>query len=53
MRDTKVLKSYTDKIKKDKKEKELFKNLKKEVQINGNGTNKYFIKNGINKGKLI
>lgn len=53
MRDTKVLKSYTNKIKKDRKEKELFKNLKKEVSINGNGTNKYFIKNGINKGKLI
>jgi len=53
MRDNKVLKSYTNKIKKDKKEKELFKNLKKEVNINGFGSGRYTIKNGVNKGKVV
>jgi len=31
---------------------QLFKNLKKEVEANANGTREYVIKKGINKGKL-
>ena len=32
---------------------ELFKVLKKEVNVCANGTQSYIIKEGINKGKLI
>jgi len=31
----------------------LSKNLKKEVDIGANGTQKYVIKKGINKGKIL
>ena len=53
MRDTKKLTQYSNVAKKNWKEKELFKNLKKEVNIGANGTQRYIIKKGINKGKLI
>ena len=53
MRDIKILESFKKKSEKDLKEKELFKNLKKEVNIGDNGTQRYIIKKGINKGKLI
>jgi hypothetical protein len=53
MRDTKKLEAYTKASQKNLKEKDLFKNLKKEVNIGGNGTQKYTIKKGINKGKVI
>jgi hypothetical protein len=53
MRDTKKLTQYSNVAKKNLKEKELFKNLKKEVNIGANGTQRYIIKKGINKGKLI
>lgn len=53
MRDTKILIQYSNVAKKKLKEKELFKNLKKEVNIGANGTQKYVIKKGINKGKII
>ena len=39
-------------IQKDRLIKILQKN-KKEVNINGNGTHKYVIKEGINKGKVL
>ena len=35
------------------KQQELFKDLRKEVNIGDNGTQKYKIKKGINKGKVI
>ena len=40
---------------KEKKEKQMnfVKNLKKEVEIGANGTQKYVIKSGINKGKVL
>ena len=38
MRDNKVLHAYIDKIVRDKKQMELFKNLKKEVETGANGT---------------
>ena len=53
MRDGKVLESFKKKIEKEIKEKNIFKHLRKEVDINGNGTRGYLIKEGINKGKYI
>jgi len=53
MRDNKILESFNKKLKKNLKEKELFKNLKKEVNTGANGTQGYRIKKGINKGKVI
>jgi hypothetical protein len=53
MRDTKLINSYTEKVNKEKKRMELFKELKKEVEIGANGTQSYIIKKGVNKGKLV
>ena len=47
MRDTKTIESFLK-----QKEKILFKNLKKEVETGANGTQKYVIKEGPNKGKI-
>ena len=52
MRDTKLINSYVAKQAKDKKQKELFKILKKEVEIGANGTQNYIIKKGINKNTI-
>ena len=52
MRDTKVLDRFTEKSNQKHKEMLLFRNLKKEVEVNGNGTREYVIKKGINKGKI-
>ena len=52
MRDTKLINSYVAKQAKDKKQKELFKILKKEVETGANGTQKYMIKKGINKNTI-
>ena len=35
------------------KEMKLFKMLRKEVEIGGNGTQRYVIKKGPNKGKIV
>ena len=40
-------------INKEAKEMQLSKNLKKEVETGKNGTQKYVIKQGINKGKTL
>ncbi len=53
MRDVKLLESFKKRIEKELKEKNVFKHLRKEVDINGNGTRGYLIKAGINKGKYI
>lgn len=53
MRDTKVLESFKKRIEKEIKEKNIFKNLRKEVEIGANGTQKYVVKKGINKGKVL
>ena len=53
MRDTKVLETFKRRIEKEIKEKNIFKYLRKEVEIGANGTQKYVIKKGINKGKVI
>jgi len=52
MRDSKTIESFLQKKEKESKEKSLFKNLKKEVDTGANGTQKYVIKKGENKGKL-
>ena len=53
MRDTKLINAYALKQSKDKKQKELFINLKKEVETGANGTQSYIIKNGVNAGKKV
>ena len=40
-------------INKEAKEMELSKNLKKEVETGKHGTQKYVIKQGVNKGKVL
>ena len=52
MRDTKTIESFLKQKDKTEKEKVLFKNLKKEVNAGANGTQKYVIKEGPNKGKI-
>ena len=52
MRDTKVLDKFTEQSNRKHKEMELFKKLKQEVNYGANGTQKYVIKKGINKGKI-
>ena len=53
MRDTKLLETFKKRIEKELKEKNIFKNLRKEVDIGANGTQKYVVKKGINKGKIL
>ena len=51
MRDTKLINAFTEKVNKERKRMELFKDLKKEVETGANGTQSYIIKEGVNKGK--
>ena len=51
MRDTKKLEAFSIKKEKEEKQKNLFRNLKKEVETGANGTQDYIIKKGVNKGK--
>ena len=53
MRDTKILEAYSLKKEKEEKQKNLFKNLRKEVETGANGTQDYIIKKGVNKGKKV
>ena len=52
MRDTKVLEQFKKHTEKKLKEMNIFKYLKKEVNVGANGTQDYVIKKGINKGKV-
>ena len=52
MRDTKVLEQFKKLTEKKLKEMNIFKSLKKEVDHGANGTQKYVIKKGANKGKI-
>ena len=52
MRDTKTIESFLKNKEHKEKQMNLFKNLKKEVETGANGTQKYVIKEGINKGKV-
>ena len=52
MRDSKTIESFLKTKKQKEKQMELFKSLKKEVNAGANGTQKYVIKEGPNKGKI-
>jgi len=51
MRDTKMLEAFRSRVEKRLKEMNVFVNLKKSVEHGANGTQKYVIKEGPNKGK--
>jgi hypothetical protein len=52
MRDSKKLESFLKEKELKDKQLDLLRNLKKEVEIGANGTQKYIIKKGENKGKV-
>ena len=52
MRDIKTITAYAQKMMREAKEKILFRNLRKEVNVGANGTQDYVIKNGDNAGKV-
>jgi hypothetical protein len=52
MRDTKTIEKFLKTKEQKIKENNIFKNLRKEVNVGANGTQKYVIKKGINKGKI-
>ena len=52
MRDSKTIESFLQRKEKENKEKNLFKYHRKEVETGANGTQKYVIKKGNNKGKI-
>jgi hypothetical protein len=52
MRDIRSITSYINKFVRESKEKLLWRNLRKEVEVGANGTQNYVIKNGSNAGKV-
>ena len=52
VRDTRSLEEYSKQKEKHKKQMNLFKELKKEVNAGANGTQDYVIKKGENTGKV-
>jgi hypothetical protein len=52
MRDSKKLESFLKEKEIKNKQLDLLRNLKKEVETGANGTQKYVIKKGVNKGKI-
>ena len=52
MRDTKHLQKHSTQIADNKKEKTLFRTLRKEVEAGANGTLDYTMKEGVNKDKI-
>ena len=52
MRDSKKIESFLEEKKLKDKQLDLLRNLKKEVETGANGTQKYIIKKGENKGKV-
>jgi len=52
MRDSKKLESFLEEKKLKDKQLDLLRNLKTEVETGANGTQKYIIKKGENKGKV-
>ena len=50
---TKQLTAHRLEVSRKKQELTLTKNLRNEVEIGANGTQKYVIKEGINKGKVL
>jgi hypothetical protein len=52
MRDSKTIESFLKEKDRKNKEQSLFKDLRKEVDTGANGTQKYVLKKGTNKGKV-
>ena len=52
MRDSKKIESFLEEKKIKDKQLDLLRNLKTEVETGANGTQKYVIKKGKNKGKI-
>ena len=52
MRDIRSITSHISKFVRESKEKLLWRNLRKEVEVGANGTQNYVIKNGENAGKI-
>jgi hypothetical protein len=52
MRDSKKIESFLEEKKLKDRQLDLLRNLKKEVETGANGTQKYVIKKGVNKGKI-
>ena len=52
MRDSKKIESFLEEKKLKDKQLDLLRNLKTEVETGANGTQKYIIKKGENKGKV-
>ena len=52
MRDIRSITSHISKFVRASKEKLLWRNLRKEVEVGANGTQNYVIKNGANAGKV-
>jgi len=50
---TKQVIKYIDDMQKKAKQMRFVKDLKKEVEINANGSSRYKIKEGPNKGKVV
>jgi len=50
---TRKILEYIDDMQKKAKQMKLIKDLKKEVEIGKHGTQKYVIKQGENKGKIL
>jgi len=52
MRDIRSITSHINEFLRESKEKLLWRNLRKEVEVGANGTQNYVIKNGENAGKV-
>jgi hypothetical protein len=52
MRDIRSITSHINQFVRESKEKLLWRNLRKEVEVGANGTQNYVIKNGSNAGKV-
>ena len=52
MRDSKTIESFLKEKDRKNKQQSLFKDLRKDVETGANGTQKYVIKKGNNKGKI-
>jgi len=52
MRDIRSITSHINKFVRESKERLLWRNLRKEVEVGANGTQNYVIKNGSNAGKV-
>ena len=52
MRDTKILETYSRKVKEESQKNFFFKTLRTEVNTGAHGTQDYIIKKGVNVGKV-